>query len=92
MHARLFLLIAPADKPHKGTYYVLNRIEPELPKVSVCWRLMKKDGGIYDVHVDQHGHQCTCADYIYRKGNTPYTCKHIQALLDLGIITGATPL
>lgn len=54
-----------------------------------AFRLTKLDGTLYDVAETVHGPECDCPDYIFRRdGLDPQGCKHIRALVKLGLIAG----
>jgi len=55
-----------------------------------AYRLIKGDGSAYDLAETEHGPQCDCPDSIFRRdGLDPDGCKHVQALVRLGLIGAA---
>ncbi len=55
-----------------------------------AYRLIKGDGSAYDLAETEHGPQCDCPDYIFRRdGFDPDGCKHVKALVRLGLIGAA---
>jgi hypothetical protein len=55
---------------------------------SKCYELRKlADGTVYHVSRHEHGVECTCADWTWkRNGLTDLPCKHGAALLALGLL------
>ena len=61
-----------ADSPRPGTR---------------AYRLVKRDGTIYDVASTDFGPTCDCPDYIFRRdGLDPAGCKHVKAMVGSGLI------
>jgi hypothetical protein len=77
---RLFLRIA-------GTIYGLSRLDRPRAAVLEGWRLTKRDGTTYDVGRTEDGIECSCPDFIIRRdGIEPEGCKHVRALVAVGLI------
>lgn len=50
-------------------------------------RLLKANGSSYNVAQTEHGPRCDCPDFVFRRdGLDPMGCKHIQALVQHGLI------
>ncbi len=72
-----------------GTSYALEPIASRARSRSAAFRLVKRDGTIYDVESTTHGPVCDCPDYVFRRdGLDPTGCKHIKALVGSGLIEG----
>lgn len=57
-----------------------------------AFRLLKPDGTVYDVIQTRYGSECDCPDFIFRRdGLDPEGCKHVRALVQVGMIAGAPP-
>lgn len=70
----------------RTTYAIQPLREAPCPG-SRAFRLVKRDGTIYDVASTSHGPVCDCPDYIFRRdGLDPSGCKHIKALVGSGLI------
>lgn len=55
--------------------------------VSKLIYLRKLDGDGYHVHRDGHGCGCTCPDFTFsRDGIDPSGCKHVKALVAVGLL------
>lgn len=79
-----------------GTYYKVESIPSEAPGRPRGWRLTKADDGNvhspYCVLRHESGDvTCTCASWTFDKSKTGDPCKHISALLEVGIIEPRTP-
>lgn len=71
-----------------GTAYALWKVPPDKPDVTVCYEL-KKRGSAARYHVSQHEHgcECTCGDWTFRRNHLdPNGCKHIKSLALFGLI------
>ena len=69
------------------TFYALRYVDsvPEIGKPA--WRLTKPDGEFFDVILNEHGAQCTCPDFVWRREHRdPKGCKHIAALRSVGLL------
>ncbi len=53
---------------------------------SKCYELAKNDGTVYHASRHSHGFECTCADWVYRRHRTPDPCKHVEALVAMGLM------
>ena len=52
-----------------------------------AFRLLKADGTVYDVVQTRHGAECDCPDFLFRRdGLDPEGCKHVRALVSVGMI------
>lgn len=81
----LFLLI---DR----TVYLIRRVPQGDGNQARAYRLRKADGTLYDLAESPRGPSCDCPDFIYRReGNDPAGCKHIQAMVDSGLLTVSVP-
>ncbi len=77
---RLFLRIS-------GVCYGLSRLDRPRLAVLEGWRLTKADGTAYDVARTEHGCSCDCPDFAWRRdGVEPDGCKHIRALIRVGLL------
>ena len=73
------------------TTYALQPIEDRPRSRPGAFRLVKRDGTIYDVESTIYGPVCDCPDYVFRRdGRDPAGCKHIKALVGSGLIAGRT--
>ena len=80
--SQLFLMI-------NETVYAVQLLERDSAAVDRAFRLNKPDGTLYDVAQTQHGPQCDCPDFVYRRdGLDPAGCKHVQALVAQRLIEG----
>src|SRR3954454_5794309 len=79
---RLFLEIS-------GQSYSLRAVHCDDRIGHRAYRLLKADGTVYDVIQTPFGPECDCADFIFRRdGLDPRGCKHVQALVSVGMIEG----
>jgi len=96
------LIRANLDRPAQLTV-VRGGQRVELPRVNTvvtgvadaldpskrAYRLIKADGGVYDLSESRYGPSCDCPDYIFRRdGLDPAGCKHVKALVRHGLIGG----
>ena len=51
-----------------------------------AFRLVKADRIGYEVIADDHGMSCDCPDYRFRHAGRGTPCKHLEALMRLGVI------
>lgn len=59
-----------------------------LTNAGAAFRLTKNGGAVYDIADGARGATCDCPDYIYRRdGLDPKGCKHIQALVEIGLLS-----
>ncbi len=70
----------------KDKIYVLESIVPESAGAISAWRLTSSEGETYVVNEGRHGYGCECGDYVWRKDGTAELCKHIQALIKVGLL------
>lgn len=57
-----------------------------------AYRLSKADGAVYDVRETEHGPECDCGDFVYRRaGLDAAGCKHVKALRGLGMLPALVP-
>lgn len=72
----------------RGQPYTVRPIPaPAHGNAARAFRLRKPDGTQYHVTETQHGPQCDCADFIYRRDQLdPFGCKHVRACVALGLI------
>jgi hypothetical protein len=79
---RLTLTIRGAD------YSVRGLVPDPLAGVGRAYRLRKlADGSLYDVAETEHGPVCDCPDFAFRRdGLDPQGCKHVRALVALGLL------
>lgn len=60
-------------------------IDPSIGRKA--WRLRKADGTTYHVAVTEHGPECECPDFVFRRdGIDPEGCKHVKALRAVGLL------
>lgn len=57
-------------------------------------RIENAKGGDYEVRQGEERITCTCPDWTYRHADLPYSdgCKHIKALVQVGLMTQPRPL
>lgn len=70
-----------------ATNYAVERLtcHPEIG--SRAFRLTKPNGVGYDVAQTEYGPTCDCPDFVFRRdGLDPDGCKHVRALVDIGLI------
>jgi hypothetical protein len=65
---------------------MINDVPYTLRILCQGWRLTKGDGVSYEVHCDEFGAHCTCADYLYCREKAGEKCKHCRALTVVGIL------
>lgn len=70
----------------KATEYGVSILDPDLRVADAAVRLTKPNGESYDVHQDEDGFYCTCADFYFCRGFTEKKCKHIEALKASGLL------
>ena len=81
MNARLHIWI-------NGHEYVLQRMPSELADVRLAWQLdgMETEEP-YVVTLSNHGQvSCECGDWQYRRQQRMQNCKHIAALIEVGLV------
>jgi hypothetical protein len=79
---RLFIRIG-------GVVYGLTRVDRPPSSVEAGWRLSKPDGTTYDVGRTGQGCTCDCPDFAFRRdGLEPEGCKHVKALMTVGLLGG----
>ncbi|MBX6312580.1 MAG: hypothetical protein IRY99_06625 [Isosphaeraceae bacterium] len=77
---RLMLMI-------QETQYTVRRVACDPLIGARAFRLLKEDGTLYDVIQTPFGPECDCPDFVFRRlGIDPAGCKHVQALVALGLI------
>ena len=70
-----------------GTAYNVRPIAVDPSLASQAYRLRKADGTTYTVAMTEYGGSCTCGDYVFhRDGLDPTGCKHIKAMIAVGLI------
>ncbi|AGA26481.1 hypothetical protein [Singulisphaera acidiphila] len=70
-----------------GATYRVHPIPADAFAAIKAYRLRKGDGSNYDVALTVHGPECDCPDYTFnRDGIDPAGCKHIKALLAVGLL------
>jgi hypothetical protein len=88
-------LLAPRSSDLAGRLSLEIRGNPYALRVVTCdpaiggraYRLMKRDGTVYDVVQTRFGPECDCPDFIFRRdGLDPLGCKHVRALVSVGMI------
>lgn len=69
--------------------YTVARIldHPAIP--GPAFSLTQPDGEVYVVARTEHGVECTCADWNYRRQNEQSSCKHSLACQAVGLIAGS---
>lgn len=81
-----FCLILRIGKGKKKTYYQVKILIPDRSIAVRAWRLTKPNGTSYDVMMNErHGMSCTCADFIWKRQNSPEPCKHCIAITEVGL-------
>jgi len=64
-----------------GTAYAVIPLHPHPEVAGTALRLRKEDGTTYDIAVTEHGHECSCPDFVFnRDGKDAKGCKHLAAL------------
>lgn len=72
-----------------GTRYGLRAVACDLHIGDRAFRLLKENGTVYDVIQTPYGPECDCPDFIFRRdGLDPRGCKHVRALVSVGMIEG----
>jgi hypothetical protein len=70
-----------------GTEYGVKPIPCDPPAAIKAFRLRKANGTAYDVAQTTHGLVCDCPDFVFhRDGIDEAGCKHIKALVALGML------
>jgi hypothetical protein len=83
---RLALTITSGSK---STTYRVRSLPVERSAASRLYSLTKPDGVVYHIAETEHGPQCSCADWIYRRdGQDEGGCKHCKALAAVGLLQG----
>lgn len=73
-----------------GTPYAMRPVACDPTVGRRAFRLLKDDGTVYDVLQTEHGPECDCPDFIFRRdGLDPDGCKHVRALVEVGMIAPA---
>ena len=85
----------PARPPHgyarlvltiNGTPYRVRRLACDPSAAMNAFRLRKDDGSHYNVASTPDGHICDCPDFTFnRDGIDPHGCKHIKAMIAVGL-------
>jgi hypothetical protein len=86
----------PARPPHglarlmlvvNGTSYTIRTIPCDPSAALKAFRLRKVDGTHYNVATTEYGPVCDCPDFVFnRDGIDPDGCKHIKAMIAVGLI------
>lgn len=69
--------------------YALSRLPTNCDDIRAVWQLDGMESGEpYSVILYRRGHQteCTCKDWSYRRQQRMQVCKHIAALIQIGLI------
>lgn len=75
-----------------GTAYRVKPVACDPEAALRCYELRKADGTVYCVSHHPHGSECTCPDWVFsRDGIDPAGCKHIKALVALGMLPYPVP-
>lgn len=68
------------------TDYHVSRIDSHPNVADPAFELVKEDGEVYHVAMDEFGYTCSCPHYVYRGHNSEIPCKHCMALVAVGLI------
>jgi hypothetical protein len=70
-----------------GKSYRCRPVPVDGVEVYKLFTLTSLEGQTYNVAMTPEGHTCECADFVYsRDGLDPTGCKHIKAMMALGIL------
>jgi hypothetical protein len=70
-----------------GTSYNVRPIPCDPAAALKAFRLRKSDGASYNVATTEFGPACDCPDFTFhRDGIDPDGCKHIKAMIGVGLI------
>ncbi len=84
---RLTITVQRIKGPHTEQYRVI-RLNPHPAVAFEGIRLRKADGSSFDVHRDAYGISCECQDFQARRSRVGQKCKHILALVAVGLMEG----
>ena len=86
----------PARTPHglarltlviNGAAYNVRPVQTDADAALKAYRLRKSDGTAYHVALTVHGLTCDCPDFTFnRDGIDPAGCKHIKAMVAVGLL------
>ncbi len=70
-----------------GTLYNVRPVPADPGVASKAYRIKKSDGRVYDITQTAYGPECDCPDFTFhRDGIDPNGCKHIKAMIAVGLI------
>ena len=69
-----------------ATKYRVTDLHPDPKVASPAYRLTKDDGTFYDVAVEETHASCTCGSFVFRNEPKQRLCKHLAALINVGLI------
>lgn len=69
-----------------GQEYTPRALEPHPQVAQRAWTLRKADGTTYEVHWGKHGYHCDCPDFLWARENHGEYCKHVLALMVVGLL------
>src|SRR5262249_54994143 len=73
--------------PINGTAYAVRSLAADPSAAHQVVRLRKADGTTYHVARTARGAECDCPDFIWnRDGRDSSGCKHIKALVSVGLL------
>src|SRR4051794_11046188 len=70
-----------------GASYAVRPVPCDPTAARRCWSLRKGDGTVYHASQHDHGPECDCPDFVFRRdGRDPAGCKHLKALAALAML------
>lgn len=85
---RLTITVNRLKGQHTEQYRVI-RLNPHPAVAFEGIRLRKDDGSSFDVHRDGYGLSCECQDFQGRRQRVGDRCKHLLALVAVGLMEDA---
>ena len=70
-----------------GVHYLIRLNEAHPGVARKAWRLTKADGTTYDVGIREFGTECSCGDFNFRRQQRGQQCKHIRAMVAVGLLS-----
>lgn len=69
----------------KGTFYAIRGLACDHSASLQCFSLRKQDGTTYHVSRNEHGAECDCSRFMFRRDGLD-GCQHVRALVSLGLL------
>ena len=73
-------------KKQVETHYEVTKIETDTRVADPAFELVKEDGEVYHVAMDEYGYTCSCPHYVFRGHQSQVPCKHCLAMAAVGLI------